>query len=450
MATTTLGVTDIDVLALSVRDRESRRLILEAITAYRGGALRSSIMSVWIAVVHDVFSKARELAAQGDPAASAFVRTLDAAIEHKSVSQMQAIERDLLNTARTLLQLITQHEFDVLKRIQDDRNLCAHPAFITEDELFQPAPDLVRSHLVHALQCLLIHAPLQGKSALNRIRVDILSPSYPVTRASIGTYVAAKYLNRSKDALVSNLVKVLLKAIFLPDGQEFLPKRRQLAWTLSEVATSKTAIFEEVARPMVATFFDGVDDKELLNLCVYLGAEPRIWSWLSEPVRMRVTKLLEDADVPTLKLFMAFDAFSVPDLVDFLLAKFSGLDQDGQIELISDTPRKEFVGRAIAIYSSAGNYRSAELHGQALIVPLASQFTAEDVQKTLEAVLGNSQISYASGTPDVLLEVFKLTQGLIETTRPHWQHFVDEMTAQHGGKTDAHYSYPSIRAKLSA
>lgn len=447
---TTYGVTDIDVLALAVRDRESRRLILEAITAYRGGALRSAIMSTWIAVVHDIFSKARELAAQGDPGATGFVSNLDAAIEHKSVPKMQAIERELLNIARTQLQLVTQHEFDVLKRIQDDRNLCAHPAFITEDELFQPAPDLVRSHLVHALQGLLVHAPLQGKSALNRIRVDILSPSYPVTRDSIGTYVAAKYLNRAKDALVSNLVKVLLKALFLPDAQEFLAKRRQIAWTLSEVATSKTAIYEEVARPMVATFFEGVDDASLLHLCVYLGAEPRIWAWLSEPVRLRVTRLLESADVPTLKLFMVFDAFAVSDLADFLLAKFSGLDQDGQIELISDTPRKEFVGRAIAIFSSAGNYRSAEQHGQALIVPLASYFSSEDVQRILDAVLGNSQISYASGTPDVLVEVFKLTQNILELTRPHWQRFVDEMTAQHGGKIDAHYSYPGIRAKLAA
>lgn len=447
---TNYGVTDIDVLALSVRDRESRRLILEAITAYRGGALRSAIMSIWIAVVHDIFSKARELAAQGDPGATDFVSNLDAAIEHKSVPKMQAIERELLNIARTQLQLVTQHEFDVLKRIQDDRNLCAHPAFITEDELFQPAPDLVRSHLVHALQCLLVHAPLQGKSALNRIRVDILSPSYPVTRDSIGTYVAAKYLNRAKDALVSNLVKVLLKALFLPDAQEFLAKRRQIAWTLSEVATSKTAIYEEVARPMVATFFEGVDDASLLHLCVYLGAEPRIWAWLSEPVRLRVARLLENADVPTLKLFIAFDAFAVPDLADFLLAKFSGLDQDGQVELISDTPRKEFVGSAISIYSSAGNYRSAEQHGQALIVPLASYFSTEDVQRVLDAVLGNSQISYASGTPDVLVEVFKLTQNILEQTRPHWQRFVDEMTAQHGGKIDAHYSYPGIRTKLAA
>jgi hypothetical protein len=201
---------------------------------------------------------------------------------------------------------------------------------------------------------------------------------------------------------------------------------------------------------MVATFFDGVDDQNLLHLCVYLGAEPRIWNWFSEPVRMRITKLLEDADVPTLKLYMAFDAFAVPDLVDFLLAKFSGLDNDGQIELISDTPRKEFVYRAIDIYASAGNYRTAEQYGQVLILPLASFFSEQDVRKTLEAVLGNSQISYGSGTPDVVLELFKLTHGLIEQTRPHWQAFVDEMTDQNGGKIDAHYSYPEIRTRLDS
>ena len=97
---------------------------------------------------------------------------------------------------------------------------------------------------------------------------------------------------------------------------------------------------------------------------------------------------------------------------------------DGQIELISDTPRKEFVYRAIDIYASAGNYRTAEQYGQVLILPLASFFSEQDVRKTLEAVLGNSQISYGSGTPDVVLELFKLTHGLIEQTRPHWQAFV--------------------------
>ncbi len=86
------SLTDIDAMVLAVRDGESRRLITEAITAYRSGALRSAIMSTWIAVAYDIIAKARELAAQGEPAPKAFVDDLDLAITHKAISKLQRIE----------------------------------------------------------------------------------------------------------------------------------------------------------------------------------------------------------------------------------------------------------------------------------------------------------------------------------------------------------------------
>jgi|LNFM01.1.fsa_nt_gb hypothetical protein len=42
------AVADVGALSISLRDRESRRLIEETIATYRGGALRSAIMSVRI------------------------------------------------------------------------------------------------------------------------------------------------------------------------------------------------------------------------------------------------------------------------------------------------------------------------------------------------------------------------------------------------------------------
>ena len=95
------GLTDIDTLCLAVRDRESRRLILEAITAYRGGALRSAIMSTWIAVAYDIISKARELAAQGEAAPKVFVSELDVAIGHGDIRKLQGIEMCIRDRART-------------------------------------------------------------------------------------------------------------------------------------------------------------------------------------------------------------------------------------------------------------------------------------------------------------------------------------------------------------
>ncbi|MCA6572190.1 MAG: hypothetical protein IM516_11345 [Pseudanabaena sp. M158S2SP1A06QC] len=103
-------LTDLDELALKVRDRIARSYILEAIDAYRGGAYRSAIVSTWIAVTFDVISKIRELSNQGDPMAQDFINELDQAIAAKQIRQLQNIEEDLLKTATIDFEFLSDQE----------------------------------------------------------------------------------------------------------------------------------------------------------------------------------------------------------------------------------------------------------------------------------------------------------------------------------------------------
>ena len=137
-------LTDLDELALTVRDRIARSYILEAIDAYRVGAYRSSIVSTWIAVTFDVISKIRELANQGDKTAKDFIEDLDQAITTKQIRELQKIEEGLLKTATTRFEFLSDQEQIDLVRLKDDRNLCAHPAFVAEEMLFEPEPERVR------------------------------------------------------------------------------------------------------------------------------------------------------------------------------------------------------------------------------------------------------------------------------------------------------------------
>lgn len=444
------GLTDIDTLALAVRDPESKRLIGEALSAYRGGALRSAIVATWIAVDYDIIAKAKELSAHGDAAAAAFVQDMEQAIQNKDVKKLQAIESGLLFTANTKLQLFSPHEHEDLDRLQMDRNLCAHPAFATEDALFQPTPDLVRTHITHALKHLLINAPLQGKSAIDRFHADLLSPSFPVDGDSIGTFVRAKYLDRAKDVMVVNLIKSLLSAPFGSESNKYIGQRHQVARTLREIAKAKTAIYDSTAKDHVTRKFDAISDALLLSISAFVECDPRVWDWLPEPTRIRFKKLLQDADAETLKKHSAFDAFSVPELAAILLARFDSFDQDVQIVIISQTPRREFIAPAIRIYGDSGSWRTAEQRARALMIPLAPLMNADDVKAMLDAVKGNDQICEASGTPAVLEQVFDLGKSAIGETKPHWQSFVDEMTKKNHGDATRYYSYPGLRTKLAA
>jgi len=446
----TQGLTDIDSLALAVRDPESKRLIIEAISAYRGGAFRSAIVSSWIAVDYDIIVKAKELAAHGDGAATEFVQEIEQAIQNNDVKKMQAIESAVLGTANEKLQLFAPHEFEDLNRLQKDRNLCAHPAFSTNDALFQPTPELVRTHITHALKHLLINAPLQGKSAIERFHADLLSPSFPVDGDNIGTFIRAKYLDRAKNVMVVNLIKSLLSAPFGSESAKYIGQRHQISRTLREIAMAKTAIYDDTAKDHVARKFDAVPDAVLLSISAYFECDTRIWEWLSEPTRIRFKKLLQDADADTLKAHSVFDAFVIPELADILLVRFNSFEQDVQIGIISQNPRPEFVAAAIRIYGDSGGWRTAEQRGRALMIPLAPLMTAAEVKAMLDAVKENSQIYEAGGTPDVLEHVLELSKSVLSDTKFEWQTFVDEMTNKNHGDVTSYYSYPGLRAKLAA
>jgi len=442
------NLTDIDSLCLNVRDQESKRLISEAIAAYRGGALRSAIMSTWIALAFDIISKARELAAQGEAAPIAFVQDLDSAIANSDIGKMQRIESDLLKTANEQLQILAPHEFMALDRLKYDRNLCAHPAFVVEDELYQPSPESVRSHIVHTLQYLLVHAPLQGKSAIARFDADLMSPSFPSNASDIGIYIRAKYLDRAKEVLVVNLIKALISAPFGGERDRFVGRIRLLATALYEIAKAKTAIYDSTVPRYVAQRVDAVDDAVLLGICPFLEADSRIWNWLSEPVRLRIKKLLQTVDVQGLKENSAFDVFAIPDLGEMLLARFFVFDRVTQISIISEHPKREFVSVGISIYRAAGSYKSAEELGRAVVIPLSCHFTADDVRLLLEAADGNEQIYWAAGTPAVLEAVFDGTYHLLQEAREYWRKFVDARIAELGDPT-ARYAYPGLQQRLT-
>ncbi len=435
-----IGYSDIDSLALSVRDPESRRLIGEAVTAYRGGALRSAIMSAWIAVAYDIIAKARELAAQGESAPDAFVQELDNAITNGDKKKLLKIESELLTKANSDLQLLAPHEYSALLRLQQDRHLCAHPAFVVEDELYQPTPELVRAHIIHALQHLLVHAPLQGKSAIARFNSDLLSPSFPTTAEEIGIFMRSKYLDRAKDVLVVNLIKAIISAPFGDEREKYVGRFRTLALVLREISKAKTEIYDSVMPGYVAGKCEQISGDNLLSICPFIGCDPRIFKWLKEADQARIRKMLDCANIENLKENSAFDVLGISELDTVLLSRVEEFDEAIKIVLISEHPQTELVDLAIEMYANAGSFRRAELLGESAILPIADYFEEQHVKVLLDTVRGNNQIWCASGTPKILDQVFEKTKELLPKTSEYWQEFVDNQIELMDGKVDGNYS----------
>lgn len=104
-----MGVRALEDIRNQVGSANSRRYIDEAIAAYSGGAYRSALIAIWIAVAADLIEKLRFLADEGDAKAKEHRAKIDAAINDNKINELQKFERELLTTANQDLQLIGKH-----------------------------------------------------------------------------------------------------------------------------------------------------------------------------------------------------------------------------------------------------------------------------------------------------------------------------------------------------
>ena len=218
-----------DELLVSVRDLESRRLAQEAVTAYQASAWRASILSIWVAVSADVISKLRELANGGDVVALAEIKQLDVWIKTKDLRNLQQFENTLIELARDKFGMLLPHEAVDMDRLRDDRHLCAHPAFVSDDGLFSPTPELVRAHIAHAILHLLSRPPVQGKQLIERYDRDLLGGSIPKSAEDIELVLRENYLGNAKPGSIVSLAKALTKALVGSEAATYKGKENQIA-----------------------------------------------------------------------------------------------------------------------------------------------------------------------------------------------------------------------------
>ena len=188
------GFVDLDILLTRIRQAQSKVYFLDAVKAYKAGALRASLTAAWVALVYDLIAKYRELSAQGDAAATTFIQSWDAATAAHDVRRLLQLEATIIEDATVNTQIVNRIAQTHLERLREDRNFCAHPAFFAEAELFEPSPELVRLHLVNAVDLVLSREPLQGKAIFDLFDVDVQSTGFPTAHAKILDYVEQRYL----------------------------------------------------------------------------------------------------------------------------------------------------------------------------------------------------------------------------------------------------------------
>jgi hypothetical protein len=402
------GFIDLDILLTRIRNTQSKIYFLDAVKAYKAGALRASMTSVWVALVYDFISKYRELSAMGDAAASAFIASWDNATTASDVTKLLQLEAGILEDATANTQVINRIARVQLERLREDRHLCAHPAFSAEAELFEPSPELVRLHLVNAVDLVLSQEPLQGKAILDLYDADVQSPGFPTTHSRTLDYVEQRYLDRVRTQNIRNFGTVLAKSLLKGVPVQWESQQNKIVASLVAVCERAPQAWPDVTATIVR-LIDNLDPEHRPRAIAFVTAFPDFWERLQEPTRMALQETVDNANLATLSDFRILAGVRLPQFRAPLSALIGEMDSEFLADAIAEQPLKEFWPRVIELYRGSGGYRGSEMRFRDLISPFAGVLTGQQLDQILDAVIDNGQNWDAAETDTLLLSVLKNT-----------------------------------------
>jgi hypothetical protein len=412
-------IMDLDELVLLCRSDRARQYIAEAVGCYRGGAYRATIVSTWIAVVFDILDKLRELDLSGDANARAKLGEFEKNREADNRKKLLELERGILEVAAKEFELLAAIEYEELVRLHDDRNRCAHPSMISDEDPYRPSAELARSHMRNAVVYLLSRQPVQGKAAHNRIMQDISSQYFPTDPSAAMARLADGPLARARAPLVRSLVVSIARHL-MHERVSYSVRAREIA-AMSAMLELNRQICEDALRETLPGIIDGVEDKDWRRVIWLIGGLPVTWDLISNAHRDKANQFVMEVEEDEEAALVVADALKIPYLSEVARNRLQILSTPNITMLLQSDPSPELAEVAIQRFANADSFREARNSGNNLLVPAIDHLTEDSARIALQAFRDNSQINGATGMPTIYLNLLERTGHLSHLLTEEWE-----------------------------
>lgn len=407
-------VTDLDAQLTRIRDYRTRTYFADAVKCFRAGAYRAAVAATWVTVAYDLIAKYRELSALGDAEAHRFIGAWDRARAQNHTARLLQLERDLLAHAHNPMAIIDAMTLRALNRLVEDRHLCAHPTFATQDDLYEPPSDLVRAHMSIAVDELLSQQPIRGRGIFETFRIDIQSAGFPSQAELVADYVEQKYLRNMRPNVVRNFGIVLAKSVVRNVPPEWSNVRAKVFLSLSAVQLRMAAAWPDVESEIVR-LIENDDPGSRTRAIVTLGRFPHLAGRIAHPTLIALQQTCSDPDAVRISPEV-FVAGHVPEFRDHLVQRFEAFEDGDAAAILTIEPSSTLWPSSLNRFGRARGFREAESRFDNFIVPFQLILRIDHLNALLVAIQSSQQIWDAGGIP------FRLAN-LLGVVLPHCPSF---------------------------
>ena len=304
-----------------------------------------------------------------------------------------AFERSILDRASKDLNFISASEFQDLKRLYEDRHLCAHPTMNEREEIFQPTAEQVRYHIRTAVDAMLSQPATSGKAALATLIGQVEGAFFPTDAAKARTVLEGGPIAKPRVSLVRNFAIVLLKRMLTPKIGRSAYLRAAAAF--NALKSLHPGPCGEVLSEKMSLLIRAVSDE---NYAIAIAMAARIHdgpSYLQLDIKTRMEQFVSQSEAESLARVAEF-APGIPFLIPVLENRVNSLKPSEFVSVTSNAGfllrKPEFRSRAIDIYLSASSYDWANTLATGLMIPLAKELSQPEIERVIKGSFENHQI----------------------------------------------------------
>ena len=448
---------DLDEQVGRVWNPDVRPLVAEAYRCYAAGAARASITLTWVAVCADLIEKVNRLAEDGEAAASDLAaktaRARDRGADFRAVSDMQDVERTILDKALEL-ELIDSIGKRELERLREDRHLCAHPSLRPLGEFYEPRVEYARAHLAVALDILLTHPPSQGRKAIERFQGYLTEPSFVESPEHLTHVFFDRVRPATRRQIVDLAVKHAVLELDAPDPPSAVVVADRMTTCVLAFAGRDRRVVRDAVRKVVERFRT-VDGEVQLRAFGRLGDLDVFWDALDEPMRSRLVSLIGNLPLPDrfdripqhhAAVLSLIGTDEIRHRMPVLEDKFSRFSAWNQAVVIGKRPSPYFAPVIPRLLQAATSYRGAEAIAQQAAIPCGPFLSKGQLSEALNNWAFNDQCRLAGSMLSFSLEFYAATAHLRPDDIDVWRKFIEDV--QNLEEPDSGYRYTELEALI--
>lgn len=429
---------DLESLVQTIDDPNVRAYAQESVNSYFAEAYRAAIVSIWIAVVYDLYQKTRYLAEQyKDNAAEQTIDEINKIRNSPDKKQIASWEREILKYAHASIHMITDTEYEHIKRIQKDRHRCAHPVLDSEGLLFQPSPELTRTHIRTAIEVLLSQPPVMGKASGEALTRDVEGNYFPSDIEGVKKILEERHLFNS-DKYVNNLLLLSLKNILYIDQESTNYIDRYILVAVS-IFQKYPNILEKIEGTKLTNLLDSTHENryEFLYRILSKYNIGQLWPFCSSSLKERFKCFLKQnysSSARTKALLVFLGEMTSEEAVENYKT-MAAEDKKKFIEKVKEYGNlKELILELIPInldiFTDSGSFAGGRNNALNLIEPIKNYLEEDHAIKLLEDSIHNQKGRYTNQLIDcesTFIEIFDLTINSNPGMLKKWRLFLDEL-----------------------